>query len=427
MIKTNITSFFIVVSALYSFSLRGQSKEKNIIAFQGAHIFNGKTFKKKNFYSVNGVLSFKKRTYTDTIYNLDGMYVIPPFGDAHTHNLDREWQLRFLPKKYLLEGTFYVQNLTSKFKETQKTRPFFKSKETPDVKFAHQGLTSTIGHPFMAYEPFAMGLPYEDWNDNLDSIRGSRIDLDNSYIFIDDVTSIDEKLKIYFKEPPDIAKIFLINSENHESNFGNKTIGDNGLSIEVAEEVVKRLKKQNLKVYAHIESAYDFEKGIDMGVDYFAHMPGYNWNGSPDTKAKYFINNKLINKAVRNKVGIIPTLGQGFSRKLKDSVAKREFMKDFLVRFHKKGGKLIFGADAFNQTMSGEIALLMELKIFDSKTILQMLCIETPKAIFPNRKIGELKEGFEASFLVLKEDPLKDIVALKNIHLLIKQGIEISK
>ena len=416
---------FHCLSCAYFLYSQGSDTQGNI-GFENAMVFDGEGFSIKNLYAIDGKISFIPPSEVDTIYNLKGHFLIPPFGDAHTHNLDRDWQLRFLPKAYLDEGTFYVQNLTSKLDGTKKARPFFESRSTPDVVFAHQGLTSTLGHPFMAYEPFAMGLDYGEWNKNLDSIRRSRIDLNNSYIFIDSIAEVREKLKFYFENKPDIAKIFLINSEDHAETFGNNIMADNGLSTEVAEAIVKRLKEENLTVYAHIESSYDFETGLDIGVDYFAHMPGYNWTGSAEDKSRYYIDDALIGKAVKKGVGIIPTIGQAFGQKAKDSIAKREFVKDFLRRYHDAGGKLVFGADAFNQTMKGEIELLIDLEIFDSKTILNLLTVQTPQSIFPNRKIGKLQEGYECSFLVLEKNPLEDIKSILSVKFGIKQGIDLS-
>lgn len=417
----------IAIMLLMIFKVYGQNPEiHKTIAFKNALIFNGEKFIKKDLYSINGKISFHEPKKIDTIYNLTGHYLIPPFGDAHTHNLDREWQLSFLPKAYLDEGTFYIQNLTSKLKGTKKLKPYFKTKSTPDVKYAHQGLTSTLGHPFMAYEPFEMGIDYKDWDKYSDSIKKSRLDLNNSYIFIDKISDIENGLNLYLKDKPDIAKIFLINSEDHEETFQNSIMADHGLSADVAAEVVKKLKKEKLTIYAHIESAYDFNTGIDIGVDFFAHMPGYNWDGTPETKSKYYIDDALIKKAIKHNVGVIPTLGQALNRKSTDSIAKRELVKDFLIRYHKYGGKLAFGADAFNQTLKSEIKLLIELNIFDPITILNLLCITTPQSIFPERKIGYLKEGYECSFLALEQNPLKNINAISTIKYRVKEGIDLS-
>jgi imidazolonepropionase-like amidohydrolase len=51
-----------------------------------------------------------------------------------------------------------------------------------------------------------------------------------------------------------------------------------------------------------------------------------------------------------------------------------------------------------------------------------MLVETTPQAIFPSRKIGRLDEGYEASLLVLRGDPLKDLERLGDVRLRIKQG-----
>jgi hypothetical protein len=51
-----------------------------------------------------------------------------------------------------------------------------------------------------------------------------------------------------------------------------------------------------------------------------------------------------------------------------------------------------------------------------------MSCEATPRAIFPKRKIGFLRDGYEASFLVLGGNPLADLEHIKNINLRFKQG-----
>lgn len=51
-----------------------------------------------------------------------------------------------------------------------------------------------------------------------------------------------------------------------------------------------------------------------------------------------------------------------------------------------------------------------------------MLSENTAQTIFPNRKIGMLKEGYEASFLVLNGNPIVDFNQVKNIKLRFKQG-----
>jgi len=51
-----------------------------------------------------------------------------------------------------------------------------------------------------------------------------------------------------------------------------------------------------------------------------------------------------------------------------------------------------------------------------------MWCTESAQTIFPQRKIGYLREGFEASFLVLGSDPVANFNSVKNIKMKFKQG-----
>jgi predicted amidohydrolase YtcJ len=46
----------------------------------------------------------------------------------------------------------------------------------------------------------------------------------------------------------------------------------------------------------------------------------------------------------------------------------------------------------------------------DSAALLRIWSETTPRAIFPNRQIGRLAPGYEASFLVVDEDPRVDLV-----------------
>jgi imidazolonepropionase-like amidohydrolase len=66
--------------------------------------------------------------------------------------------------------------------------------------------------------------------------------------------------------------------------------------------------------------------------------------------------------------------------------------------------------------------LLSKLGLFSNAELLRMWSETTPRAIFPNRRIGGLAEGCEASFLVLDADPLADFSATSKIFMRVKQG-----
>jgi len=84
--------------------------------------------------------------------------------------------------------------------------------------------------------------------------------------------------------------------------------------------------------------------------------------------------------------------------------------------------KLLVGSDQFRQTSLPEILLISSLKVFTNLELLKISCETTPQAIFPQRKIGFLRNGYEASFLVLDGNPLTSFEQIKNITLRFKQG-----
>jgi imidazolonepropionase-like amidohydrolase len=86
------------------------------------------------------------------------------------------------------------------------------------------------------------------------------------------------------------------------------------------------------------------------------------------------------------------------------------------------GVKLLIGSDQFRQTSLPEILLISGLKVFTNLELLKMACEVTPQAIFPKRKIGFFRDGYEASFLVLDGNPLTNFEEIKNIGIRFKQG-----
>lgn len=89
----------------------------------------------------------------------------------------------------------------------------------------------------------------------------------------------------------------------------------------------------------------------------------------------------------------------------------------------KHGVRITIGCDNYIETSRVEAMYLHQLNIFSNLELLKMWCENTPAAIFPDRKIGHLREGYEANFLVVKEDPLKNFENVKEITLRVKQGL----
>lgn len=71
---------------------------------------NGKSFDSPTVYSVNGQFKFKKPTRVDSTLDLAGIWIVPPFGEAHNHIIGTgiEEREKRVIQKHLADGVFYV-------------------------------------------------------------------------------------------------------------------------------------------------------------------------------------------------------------------------------------------------------------------------------------------------------------------------------
>lgn len=406
--------------------------------FTGGNWFDGKTFKRKTFYAANGVFLKKRPPRIDETVDLQNGYVIPPFADAHTHNLDGKANLDKLARQYLAEGTFYVQVLGNYATGAKQARPFVNQPGALDVSYANGMLTSTYGHPFLVYEPFALGIyDYAQINPRIEEIKKSRRGENNVYWFLDSRADVDAKWQKILDTKPDLIKIGLLDAENLARDVAAGDVLNQGLSPEVAEYVVQKARQANVRVYAHIETANDFRLGLKIGVDGFAHAPYYGWDGRPENQPKDDLTSADIRLAAQKRVVVIPPTERELHLfKNSDSQGKstldRERFSRVLERqkrlyreMHRRGVRLALGSDKYGSTLADEIRHFHENKIFDNLTLLKIAVETTAQSIFPTRKIGRLQNGYEASFLILAGDPLADFAQTKNINFRFKQGIPI--
>jgi imidazolonepropionase-like amidohydrolase len=86
--------------------------------------------------------------------------------------------------------------------------------------------------------------------------------------------------------------------------------------------------------------------------------------------------------------------------------------------------RLAIGSDNVRDSSAGEVEYLHSLGVFDNLTLLR-LWTQTSKTIFPDRRVGELTEGFEATFLALEGDPIADFQNFRRIRMRFANGIQV--
>jgi hypothetical protein len=245
---------------------RGQSSSK-AYEFTGGRLFDGKSFNSQSFYSVNRSLTFKKPARVDNVIDLAGKYVVPPFGEAHNHNVDWADDAQFarIKRMYLEDGIFYVKNPNSLPRVTAPLRGKINVPTSSDVMFANGGLTATGGHPI---EIVLRNIKY-----------GGMTEADGEggfYFTINNLSDLDRKWPQILAGKPDFIKTYLVYSEEYEKRKEDeKYFAWKGLNPALLPEIVRRAHRAGLRVSTHIETATDFHNALVAGVDEINHTPGF--------------------------------------------------------------------------------------------------------------------------------------------------------
>jgi imidazolonepropionase-like amidohydrolase len=190
-------------------------------------------------------------------------------------------------------------------------------------------------------------------------------------------------------------------------------------------DIVERAHAAGLRVSAHIESAADFRLAVEAGVDIVAHLPGYDV-AMDDDIARYRLSSSDAEMAKTKDVVVLTTTLLSSDRAEDEPGRLGRMMQNHaenLRLLHAAGVRLGVGSDQFSKNSIDELMNLASLEVFDNSTLLDLISSETPRAIFPNRKIGSLADGAEANFLVLGGNPLDAIENIRFIQTQVKDGV----
>lgn len=375
--------------------------------------FNGQSFRKQTFYAVNGYLTRRKPAKIDETIDLKNGYVIPPLAEGHNHWVEPLKVDEYI-QNYVRDGVFYVKDEANLPYLVSQFRDKLNHPASVDFITALQGFTGKGGHPVEVIKQFQeLGVLPKEWTENDFDVRAVMI--------VDEAKEIPGHWKLLLEGKPDFIKVFL----NYSEQFGmhNDDPKKTGLNPKFLPEIVRLAREAELYVSVHISTAADFHNALIGGADEIAHLP---FSDAEYGNEHFLISEADAKLAAKRGVRVITTVSwlnsdfednpkQAEEARLKIVIPNLQLLKRHKV-------KLLIGSDQFRQTSLPEILLIHSFKVFTNLELLKMACEITPQAIFPKRKIGALRDGYEASFLVLDGNPLENFEQIKNIRLRFKQG-----
>jgi hypothetical protein len=409
--------WLVVVAAFLSSSWAQQ--QQHIVQFLHGNWFDGVKFRPQTWYSVNGFLRSKGPSAADQTIDLKGMFVVPACAEAHNHSATGGHPEAI--DSFLAQGILYVENPANL--PRVRTGERINTPDGVDVIFSNGVLTSPGGHPLALVQR--------------DIERGGMKPVDGEggfYYTIASPADLDQKWPMLLATKPDFIKTVLAYSEEFEQRKADpKYFSRRGLDPKLLPLIVQKAKASGLPVVSHVESAADFHVAVAAGVNQIAHTPGF-WPSDEAIASRNFeryrISEADARLAGKKHIQVTTTLGDGLQLtrdpKSKDFAdALLDVYKNNLSLLKKNKVQVLIGSDKFFSNSQGEALELVRSGLMSAQEALHAWCETTPQAIFPSRKIGKIKKGYEANFLVLSSDPLRDFTAVKEVKMRFKRGHEI--
>lgn len=419
-----VRSYGSIVLALAAAACAGQVRpaaRSPVVEYANARCFDGRGFAPCRLFVAGGRF-VAPVARADSVVDLGGRWVVPPFGEAHNHNVEASPRLDATLDAYRRAGVLYVLNLNSLPGARAALAGRRGGGGPPWVAFANGGLTGPGGHPV---EIAAANVARGTW---------TAADGEGAfYHTVRDVHSLDSAWQVLHGTRPDVVKVYLLYSERYAERLADTaTHGWRGMDPALVPQVVRRARAAGLRVAAHVETAADFRAAVRGGVDVIAHMPGFRGDRRTELSdpAPFALTPADAREAAERGVAVVTTVS-GLARyadEEKDPALRRAadaLFRSNLAVLRDAGVRVAIGSDEYGETSTAEARYLAELGVFTRAEVLRMWSTVTPQVVFPGRKVGGLEPGFEASFLVLDADPLADWAAVGRIHRVVAAGREV--
>ena len=372
----------------------------NATAYRNGLWWDGLAFREQTRFAVGGMFQFAAPRGALRDVDLNGGYVVPPFGEAHNHNIQTLDDVRGLVARYLDHGIFFAKNPNNLPRDRPAVAPL-------EVAFANGGWTSSGGHPI---EIAQRAIERGQWSHS-DGEAGF-------YWTADTPTDVERKWPAYLAQQPDFVKVYLLYAD--QQRRGDRYDGWRGLALDTLRAIVERAHAAGLRVTAHIESRADFREALKAGVDELGHMPGFRMHADVDSHGaqEFELSAADVALALDRRAVVVTTLCgaenlEGVARAEQDALNVNN------LRCLAEGRvPIAIGSDSYRQDAREEAIYLSSLRALANVDLLKMWTT-TVASIFPGRRR-------DASFVVLAGDPLVDFSAVTRITRRVKAGRDLS-
>lgn len=375
--------------------------------YRGGRWFDGERFVERTMYVVGDRFVEARPAHVTSVVDLHHGYAVPPYGEGHNHWLEPKLVDAYVAAN-VRDGIFYVRDMSTPFHD--QIRGAVNTPGSVDYVAAHQGFTGPGGHPIELVDMLVqMGVLPAEW--------GPTHGEGKALFVVETEADVDRAWPVLLSTHPDFVKLFLVHSDDYEQRLTSAPVGKKGIDPKLVPGIVRRAHAAHLRVAAHVENAADVHVAIAAGVDDIAHLPFV----AADQPETYRIADADLREAAKRDVSFATT----FDWASDAGEAQLAVARDNLAALARHGNRVVIGTDQFRQTASVEVDLVAKLRLMSNLELLRAWAVTTPQAIFPARKLGRLAAGYEASFLVLRGDPLVDPAQLHAIVMRVKQGREI--
>ncbi len=397
-----------------------------VVELRNGQFFKDSAFQEGVWYSVNGVLSTKMPARIDTTIDLHGRWVVPALGDALCLSIADNNLAGNVANLYAEEGFLYLLVAENTLEGRAEAEKVLAAGHRPEAAYANGLATSSGAAPVLAAEAkFAKVYDEPSIARKKDELIASGMMAGNAYWTFDTKEDVKQPLLPFLskKKPANKWKQFIDQKPQalilYLRNTGAQA--QPGMNPEVAKMLAKNGHKAKIPVFAYVETVADVRLALSLGVDALLGLPGANWDGKGSADA-YRLSDEDLALMAKKGTAVAPLFALTQHREVADRKAVQTYQSETLKRLFNSNVKVCMGSGDPQRSARNELNYWFQLGGLNIPKALHAMCETTPQVIFPNRKIGRIAEGYEANLVVLDENPMGNILKVRNIWFTLKGG-----